>query len=68
MLRGLMASAYGPITLGTSGVGKTFNLGFAAAPELETRLNPATGDVEVKYENDRFWNVLIPCATINDCK
>lgn len=31
------------------------------APMQETRINPETGDLETRMENDAFWNVLIPC-------
>lgn len=33
----------------------------------EFRMNPDTGDLEYKYDNDRYWTVLIPCDQLNTC-
>lgn len=30
----------------------------------QIRINPATGDLETKYTNDDFWNILVPCIDL----
>lgn len=38
------------------------------APKLQIQLDPVTGDLETKYEDDDFWHVLIPCVNLlNKC-
>ncbi len=32
--------------------------------ELLIQVNPETGDIETKYSDDSFWQVLLPCEAI----
>jgi len=34
------------------------------APLQVARVNPSTGDLETKYDNTDFWQVLIPCKKL----
>ena len=33
-------------------------------PKMYIQNNSDTGDIEVRYENQRFWSVLVPCVEI----
>ncbi len=35
-----------------------------AGPVQQTRLNPETKDLEMKYSSSPFWEVLIPCSEL----